>query len=270
MGLVSGSGLLNALNVKVVGTGRRILVLSHGFGTDQSVWQRILPHFVRDFQIVLFDLICAGSVNPDFFDFQRYGCVEAYAEDLITILDELGVENCVFVGHSLSAMVGCMASIKRPSLFTKLVLFGASPRYLNDNEYQGGFEREDIEQVFGAMESNYKDWVSGFAPLLVGADVPVAVREFSRTLFNMRPDIALYVAKIVFESDMRGILKQVKVPCCVIQTSKDMAVPLAVAIYVQKNLGGKSTLEILDTEGHLPHLSQPSKMIQLLRRILQP
>ncbi|KAH9316273.1 hypothetical protein KI387_024900, partial [Taxus chinensis] len=121
------SRLLNALNVKVVGTRRRILVLSHGFGTNQSIWQRILPHFVRDFQIVLFDLICAGSVNPDYFDFQRYGCVEAYAKDLITILDELGVEKCMFVGHSLSAMVGCMASIKRPSLFTKLVLFGASP-----------------------------------------------------------------------------------------------------------------------------------------------
>ncbi|GLJ29360.1 hypothetical protein SUGI_0579010 [Cryptomeria japonica] len=268
MGVLSGSGLLNALNVRVVGSGRRILVLSHGFGTDQSAWQRILPYFHRDFKIVLFDLICAGSVNPDYYDFDRYSCMDAYAEDLITILDELNVESCVFVGHSISAMIGCKASIKRPSLFTKLVLFGASPSYMNDNEYQGGFERKDIDKVFDAMKSNYKDWVKGFAPLLVGADVPAAVREFSRTLFNMRPDIALHVCEIVFNNDMRDILKHVKVPCCVVQTSKDMAVPLSVATYVQRNLGGRSSLEILDTEGHLPHLSQPAKIIQLLRRIL--
>lgn len=264
-----GSGLLEALNVRVVGSGRRILVLSHGFGTDQSVWQRILPYFVRDFRIVLYDLMCAGSVNPDNFDFQRYSSLYTYADDLITILEELNVDNCIFVGHSLSAMIGCMASIKQPDLFSKLVLFGASPRYSNDNEYEGGFDKQDIEKVFGAMESNYAAWVSGFAPLAVGGDVPVAVREFSRTLFNMRPDIALYVAKTIFETDMRGILGQVKVPCCVIQTSKDMAVPLGVAIYVKKHLGCNATLEILDTEGHLPHLSQPAKIIQLLKRVLQ-
>eukprot|EP01018_Ginkgo_biloba_P001385 Gb_38103 [translate_table: standard] len=265
---VKGSELMDVLNVRVVGSGKRILVLSHGFGTDQSVWQRILPYFVRDFKIVLFDLMCAGSVNPENFDFQRYSSLEAYADDLIVILDELKVDTCVFVGHSLSAMIGCMASIRRPHLFQKLVLFGASPRYLKDIDYEGGFEREEIEKVFSAMESNYAAWVSGFAPLAVGADVPDAVREFSRTLFNMRPDIALSVAKTIFESDMRGILGQVKVPCCVIQTSKDMAVPLEVAVYVKKNLGGKSSIEVLPTPGHLPHLSEPARIIPLLRRIL--
>nr|7UKB_A Chain A, alpha/beta-hydrolase [synthetic construct] len=262
------SGLLEALNVRVVGSGERILVLSHGFGTDQSVWQRILPYFLRDFKVVLYDLVCAGSVNPDNFDFNRYSSLDAYVDDLLAILDELNIEKCVYVGHSVSAMIGCLASIRRPALFQKLILLGASPRYLNDGDYEGGFEQEDIDQVFSAMESNYAAWVSGFAPLAVGADVPAAVREFSRTLFNMRPDIALFVARTVFESDLRGILGQVKVPCHIIQTKKDVAVPLSVADYLCRHLGGKTTVEILQTEGHLPQLSAPALVIQLLRRAL--
>lgn len=138
-------------------------------------------------------------------------------------------------------------------------------RFLNDGEnYHGGFEQGEIEQVFSAMEANYEAWVNGFAPLAVGADVPTAVREFSRTLFNMRPDISLFVARTVFNSDLRGILGLVSVPCCIMQTARDMSVPATVATYMKEHLGGKSTVQWLDTEGHLPHLSAPSYLAHQL------
>ncbi|RWV82865.1 hypothetical protein GW17_00055595, partial [Ensete ventricosum] len=202
-----GRKLLEILNVRMVGAGRRALVLSHGFGTDQSAWNRVLPYFLRDYRVVLYDLVCAGSVNPDHFDFRRYTTLDAYVDDLLTVLDALGVDRCYFVGHSVSAMIGILAAIRRPLLFLKLILVGASPRsrFLNDGDYHGGFEREEIEEVFAAMEANYEAWVRGFAPLAVGADVPAAVREFSRTLFNMRPDISLFVSRTVFNSDLRGV-----------------------------------------------------------------
>lgn len=153
--------------------------------------------------------------------------------------------------------------------FSRLALkFVFYPRFLNDNDYHGGFERPDIENVFAAMEANYEAWVNGFAPLAVGADVPAAVREFSRTLFNMRPDITLFVSRTVFNSDLRGILGLVKVPCCIIQTAKDVSVPASVAEYLKNHLGGRSTVEILRTEGHLPHLSAPALLAQVLRRAL--
>ncbi|CAN6450233.1 unnamed protein product [Victoria cruziana] len=262
------TSLLEVLNVRVVGTGERFLVLSHGFGTDQSAWQKVLPYLVRDYRVVLYDLVCAGSVNPDNFDFARYTSLDPYVDDLLEVLAALRIERCAFVGHSISAMIGCLASIRRPELFTKLVLLGASPRFLNDKDYHGGFERSEIEKVFGAMESNYEAWVSGYAPLAVGADVPVAVCEFSRTLFNMRPDISLFVCQTVFNSDFRPILGQVKVPCCIIQGIRDMSVPLSVAHYMKAHLGGKATVEILHAEGHLPHLSAPQMLVQVLRRAL--
>ncbi|CAA2969294.1 probable strigolactone esterase DAD2 [Olea europaea var. sylvestris] len=263
-----GQSVLRALNVRVVGSGENILVLAHGLGTDQSAWQRILPFFLHDYRIVLYDLVCAGSVNPDFFDFRRYTSLDAHVDDLLNILDALEINQCAHVGHSVSAMIGILAAIKRPELFTKLILIGATPRFLNDKDYHGGFEHEEIEEVFSAMEANYEAWVNGFAPLAVGADVPAAVQEFSRTLFNMRPDITLFVARTVFNSDLRGVLGLVKVPCSIIQTTRDASVPTSVATYLKSHLGGRSTVHMLNVEGHLPHLSAPTLLARELRRAL--
>ncbi|XP_031125233.1 probable strigolactone esterase DAD2 [Ipomoea triloba] len=263
-----GQSLLEALNVRVVGSGEKTLVLAHGSGTDQSAWRGILPYFLRDYRVVLFDLVCAGSVNPDYFDFRRYTTLDAYADDLLNILAALGIDRCYYVGHSVSAMIGILAAIRRPDLFSKLILIGASPRFLNDEEYHGGFEQGEIEKVFSAMQANYEAWVRGFAPLAVGADVPAAVREFSRTLFNMRPDITLFVSRTVFNSDLRGVLGLVKVPCHIIQTAKDVSVPGSVATYLKNHLGGRNTVHVLPIEGHLPHLSAPAMLAQELRRAL--
>ncbi|KAI4388658.1 hypothetical protein MLD38_000968 [Melastoma candidum] len=262
------TSLLETLNVRVVGEGEKYLVLAHGFGTDQSAWQHVLPFFVPHYKIILYDLVCAGSVNPDYFDFSRYSTLDAFVDDLLNILGSLGIDSCAYVGHSVSAMIGIIASIRRPELFTKLVLVGASPRFLNDKYYHGGFEEGEIEKVFGAMEANYKAWVNSFAAVAVGADVPTAVTEYSRTLFNMRPDMALFVSRMVFNSDIRGILGMVSTPCCIIQTAKDVSVPESVAEYLKGHLGGRSTVEIMNVEGHLPHLSAPLQLAQSLRRAL--
>lgn len=139
---------------------------------------------------------------------------------------------------------------------------------MNDRDYHGGFERGEIERVFAAMEANYKAWVMGFAPLAVGADVPAAVREFSRTLFNMRPDISLFVCRTVFNSDLRPVLGHVRTPCVIVQTAKDVSVPLSVAAYLKDHLGGRTTVELLPIEGHLPHLSAPAILAQVIRRSL--
>ncbi|KAJ4714765.1 Sigma factor sigB regulation protein rsbQ [Melia azedarach] len=256
-----------AHNVKVLGSGEQVLVLAHGFGTDQSVWKHLLPHLLEDYRVVLFDTMGAGTTNPDYFDFERYATLEGYAYDLLAILEELRIESCILVGHSVSAMIGAIASISRPDLFTKLVMLSGSPRYLNDVDYYGGFEQEDLEQLFEAIRSNYKAWCSGFAPLAVGGDMDsVAVQEFSRTLFNMRPDIALSVAQTIFQSDMRQILGLVTVPCHIIQSMKDLAVPVVVSEYLHQNLGGESIVEVMSSEGHLPQLSSPDIVIPVLLR----
>eukprot|EP01018_Ginkgo_biloba_P004979 Gb_17720 [translate_table: standard] len=258
---------LEAHNVHILGTGDELVVLAHGFGTDQSVWKHVIPHLVDRYRLIIFDNMGAGPTNPDYFDFERYSTLRGYAYDILAILEELQVDSCIFVGHSVSGMIGFLASIDRPDLFSKMITISSSPRYLNDVDYFGGFEQEDLDQLFEAMQLNFKAWVSGFAPLAVGADLEsISVQEFSRTLFNVRPDIALSVAKTIFESDLRGILPHVTVPCHILQSSKDLAVPVVVAEYVHEKLGGRSILEILPTEGHLPQLSSPEIVIPILLR----
>lgn len=138
---------------------------------------------------------------------------------------------------------------------------------MNDVNYHGGFEQEDLDQLFEAMGANYKAWCSGFAPLAVGGDMEsVAVQEFSRTLFNMRPDIALTVAQTIFQSDMRQVLKMVTVPCHILQSVKDLAVPVVVSEYLHQNLGSESIVEVMSSDGHLPQLSSPDIVIPVLLR----
>ncbi|MCO5598963.1 hypothetical protein L7F22_053062 [Adiantum nelumboides] len=256
-------------NVRVTGTGEEVVVLAHGFGSDQSVWKQVIPHLTDDYRLILFDNMGAGTTDPDYFSFDRYSTLHGYAYDLLSILEELQVSSCVYIGHSVMGMVGCLASIERPDLFTKLILMSASPRYLNDVNYFGGFEQDDLDQLFEAMQSNFKAWVSGFAPLAVGDDMDsFAVQEFSRTLFSVRPDIAFGVAKVIFESDFRGILPYVTIPCHILQSNKDLAVPVVVSDYLHQALGAKSIVEILQTEGHLPQLSSPNVVVPALRRHL--
>ncbi|XP_010271812.1 PREDICTED: probable esterase D14L [Nelumbo nucifera] len=256
-----------AHNLRVLGSGQQVIVLAHGFGTDQSLWKHLVPHLVNDYRVILFDNMGAGTTNPDYFDFDRYSTLEGYAYDLLAILEELQIVSCIFVGHSVSAMVGALASVARPDLFSKLIMISSSPRYLNDAEYYGGFEQEDLDQLFNAMRENYKAWCSGFAPLAVGGDMDsVAVQEFSRTLFNIRPDIALSVAQTIFQSDLRQVLGLVTVPCHILQSSKDLAVPVVVSEYLHRNLGGESIVEVMASDGHLPQLSSPDVVIPVLLR----
>ncbi|KAJ9170602.1 hypothetical protein P3X46_018698 [Hevea brasiliensis] len=254
-----------AHNVRILGSGDQVIVLAHGFGTDQSVWKYLVPHLEGDYRVILYDNMGAGTTNPEFYDFSRYSSIDGFVYDLLAILEELQVKSCIFIGHSFSGMVGAIASLSRPDLFSKLIMLSATPRLLNGENYYGGFEQEDVEEIFEGVRSNYKAWCSGFAPMVVGGDMEsLAVQEFTRTLFNMRPDIALSLAEVVFLTDMRHILPSVTVPCHILQTAKDMAVPMAVSEYLHQHIGGQSIIEIMPTSGHLPQLSSPDIVIPMI------
>nr|AWN64517.1 KAI2d5 [Orobanche cernua var. cumana]WAN70667.1 alpha/beta-hydrolases superfamily protein [Orobanche cernua var. cumana] len=260
-------GLGAAHNVRVLGSGQTTVVLNHGFGTDQSVWRHLVPHLVDQYRVVLFDNMGAGTTNPDYYDFERYAALEGYADDLLAILEEFSIEKCIYVGHSMSAMVGAMASIFRPDLFHKLIMMSATPRSTNTEGYYGGLDQKDLDQVLVAMETNYKSVMEGLAPLVIGGDMDSeAIQEFSRTLFNMRPDISLNVTRTLHAFDMRPFLGSVVVPCHIIHSSKDYAVPVEVAEYLRRNLGGKCIVDVMSVEGHLPHLSAPAVTIPVLLR----
>ncbi|XP_057506229.1 strigolactone esterase D14-like [Actinidia eriantha] len=260
--------LSTAMNARTIGSGTDTVVLAHGFGMDQSVWDKIVPFLTQRCRVVLFDWAFAGSVkDPTLFDPVKYSTLDAFADDLISLLDEMNLKSVFFVGHSISGMIGCVASTKRPELFTRLILVGASPRYINVEGYEGGFEIADVEQIFSSMESNFHQWASSFAPLAIGPDDPISVDKYKKCLQSMRPEVALLVTKLVFYGDQRNVLEKVVIPCTIIQTTNDKAAPISVGYYMMKMIKAKSTVEIIEA-GHFPQLTAHVQFLEVLGRVL--
>ncbi|WJZ98007.1 hypothetical protein VitviT2T_016565 [Vitis vinifera] len=257
------------MNARIIGSGNEAIVLAHGYGADQSFWDKITPSLARTYRVLVFDWNFSGSVkDPNLYDSAKYSSYDAFADDLIALLVEFNLRASVFMGHSMSGMIGCIASIKRPELFKRLILIGSSPRYFNDDNYEGGFESSVIEQMFSNMESNFDEWASYFASLVANAKNPLSVEKYEKSLRAMRPEVALSVAKTVFHCDERDILDKVMTPCTIIQTTNDAAVPNSVAEYMQKKIKGETTVEKIDMDGHFPHLNAHLQFLNVLGSVL--
>ncbi|GAB4828357.1 hypothetical protein Ancab_035355 [Ancistrocladus abbreviatus] len=270
--VVFGKDLSSAMNAKIVGNGDEVVILAHGYGGDQSIWDKIVPRLAEKHRVVVFDwnFSGVGKVEGKVFDpVKYYSSFDSFADDLVDLMDEMELRSCVFVGHSMSGMVGCIASIKKPQLFKRLILLGASPRYLNAEGYEGGFESSEIEQILSAIESNFHSWASAFVPLAVGGNDLQAAQQFETTMKNMSPETALSLAKTIFLGDQRDTLDKVETPCTIVTTTNDMAIPTSVAYYMQKRIKGKSSVEIMDTDGHFPQLTAPMQLLEVLGRAME-
>jgi sigma-B regulation protein RsbQ len=251
-------GVAERLNVRVTGPeGARPMVFAHGFGCDQHMWRLLAPQFEHDFRVVLFDYVGAGGSSLDDYDPQRYGSLQAYADDVLALCRALGLDDVIFVGHSVSAMIGVLAANTEPQRFSKLVLIGPSARYVDDDGYVGGFTRADIDELLDSLDSNYLGWSNAMAPVIMGnADRPALGEELAESFCRTDPAIARRFAEVTFLSDNRRDLANVTVPTLVVQCTDDAIAPVEVGQYVHDAIPG-STYALLDATGHCPHLSAP-------------
>ncbi|KAJ0234677.1 Alpha/beta-Hydrolases superfamily protein [Hirschfeldia incana] len=265
------SGLAAAMNAKIIGSGERSMVLAHGFGGDQSVWDKIIPLLSQSFKVLVFDWLFSGAIKDQtLYDPSKYNSFDPFADDLIALMEELKFGPVVFVGHSMSGMIGCAASIKRPDLFTNLIPIAASPRYINSEDYKGGFESKDIDTIITNIGSNYEAWAVAFASVAVDSRDSLSVQRFEKCLKKMKPETSLALAKIVFGSDERGLLDQVSVPCHIIQPANDVVVPVSVAYFMQQKIKGESTVDIIeDAMGHFPQMTSHIELLDVMRRLLE-
>ncbi|CAN1772627.1 Strigolactone esterase D14 [Linum perenne] len=263
----SMGGIAKALNANLYGNGTQTLVLSYGYGLDQNVWHLLLPYLVCCFKVLVFDLAHSPSVSPDFYSPRKYSTFKGYSQDLVNLLDELELKNTVYLGHSMSAMIGCIAAAERPDLFQHLILLSGSPRYINDTGYNGGSQMSQLNALFKTMEGNFPNWVQNFAPMAVTVNNTAAVAEFKQSLEKMNPKVAVNVAKAVFLGDLRGVLPKVTVPASIIQSKEDLFVPEFVGHYMKKNLGGSAKLKFLKTQGHFPQLTAHHLLLKALKKL---
>ena len=247
-------------NVHLSGrAGAQPIVFAHGFGCDQNMWRFVAPRFEDDFQVVLFDHIGAGKSDNSAYDVQRHASLTGYAEDVLGLLHDLDLHDVVFVGHSVSAMIGVLAARQEPERFAKLVLVGPSPRYIDDDGYVGGFAERDITEMLESLESNYLGWSSAMAPVIMGnPDSPELAAELTESFCRADPDIARRFARVTFLSDNRADLAAVETPTLVLQCSHDVIAPVEVGTYVRDAMPNASMVMLAAT-GHCPNLSAPDQ-----------
>jgi sigma-B regulation protein RsbQ len=256
-------------NVTVSGPeGAPPMLFAHGFGCDQNMWRHVAPAFAEDHRVVLFDHVGAGGADPSAWDPERYATLEGYAADVLEICAALGLEDVIFVGHSVSAMMGVLAAAREPDRFSRLVLVGPSPRYIDDDGYVGGFAREDIEELLESLDSNFLGWSSAMAPVIVGnPDRPELGEELTNSFCRTDPEIAKHFARVTFLSDNRADLSRARLPSLILQCSDDAIAPEPVGRYVHEHLAG-SEYVLLEATGHCPNLSAPAETVAAIRAFL--
>jgi sigma-B regulation protein RsbQ len=255
-------------NVNTSGEGLRTMFFCHGFGCDQNMWRFIAPLYARRYRTVLFDLVGSGGSDLTAYDFEKYASLQGYADDVIEIVREFSRGKAIFVGHSVSAVIGMLANIKAPQLFAAQVMVGPSPRYINDGDYIGGFERGDIDGLLETLDSNYLGWSSTMAPAIMGApERPELGIELANSFCRTDPDIAKQFARATFLSDYRAELAKLDAPTLIVQCNDDLIAPMAVGEYMARTLPN-ATLAVIENQGHCPHMSAPGPTVEVIDAFL--
>lgn len=257
-------------NVKIHGTGSKTLVFAHGYGCDQSMWRFIWPAFVDQYQIVLYDLTGCGGSDLTGYDFEVYQKLDAHAEDLVSILHALDITECTVIGHSVSCMISMLAAIEHPALFEQLIMICPSPRYIKDEQYEGGFSESDIVGLLDAQDSNYLGWSNDIAPIIIGDPYQLDLQtELANRFCRNNPEIARHFTKVTFLSDHRADLPKLQTSTLIIDSAFDRLVPQSVGAYMKQSIPHSERIT-LEVQGHSPHLSAPNATIRAIQQFLLP
>jgi sigma-B regulation protein RsbQ len=252
-------------NVRTNGTAEKAMVFAHGFGCDQNMWRFVAPAFETQFRVVVFDHVGAGGSDLSAYKPEKYSSLNGYADDVVEIGRELGLQGAVFVGHSVSAMIGALASLKAPGVFESLVMVGPSPRYMNDGDYVGGFSETQIDELLESLDDNHLGWSAAMAPAIMGnPDRPELGQELADSFCRTDPDIAKAFARVTFKSDNRGDLDKITARTLVLQCSDDIIAGMQVGEYVNARIAGSRLVKLAAT-GHCPNLSAPDEVISAIR-----
>ncbi len=260
--------ILKRNNVILKGQGHQIMLFAHGFGCDQNMWRFVTPAFEEEYKVVLFDYVGCGKSDTVAYHADRYASLHGYAQDVLEICAALEAEEIIFVGHSVSAMIGLLAAVENPDIFSCMIFIGPSARYLNDVDYMGGFSREDLEGLLEVMENNFIGWANFLAPVVMKNEERAELtQELKESFCSTDPVITRRFAEVTFFSDNREDLSNLTMPCLILQCSDDAIAPEEVGLYIHHKIKG-STFEKMNATGHCPHMSDPEETVKLIQKFL--
>ncbi|XXY45826.1 alpha/beta hydrolase [Sorangium sp. So ce269] len=255
-------------NVHVLGRGDADMIFAHGFGCSQNMWRMLTEAFEDRYRIILYDLAGCGGSDVSAYDRRKYGTLDGHARDLVEILGEFATGPAVFVGHSVSAMIGMLAGLAAPERFREHIMIGPSPCYINEGDYVGGFTHSDMDALLGALDDNYLGWAGAMAPTIMGApDRPELGDELTASFCRTDPEVAKHFARVFFLADNRADLSRFTARSLILQCSDDVIAPRSVGDYMHKALPN-STLRVIENMGHCPHLTAFEEITDAMKEFL--
>lgn len=256
--------------ITIEGTGDDLVLFAHGYGCDQTVWQRVRPAISALTTTVAFDITGAGLSDLSHFQpHGRHSSLEGYACDLIEVCEALDTRSITLVGHSVSAIIGVIAAVKKPDLFDSLVLVAPSACYLNLRDYQGGLDEQQLAGLMELMGSNFSNWADVVTPIIMGnPDRPALATELSHSFCRWNEAAAKHFAYLTFMSDCRSYLPLVKPDCLIIECIDDAIAPRSAVAHLHGALPRSAAVK-LQAQGHCPHVSAPQETAQAITRHLR-
>lgn len=261
--------VLQRHNVMMAGSGPSAMVFAHGFGCDQNMWRFVAPAFQDRYRTVLFDHVGAGGSELAAYDPVKYATLDGYADDVVSLCRALDISRAVYVGHSVSAMIGVLALQHAPELFERMVMVCPSPCYIDDADgYIGGFSADQIDELLEFLDNNHMGWSRSMAPVIMGnPDRPELAEELTNSFCRTDPDIARRFARATFLADNRADLAGIGVRSLIVQCADDVIAPRSVGDYLHRHIP-RSELVLLDVSGHCPNLSAPAETIAAIEAFL--
>ncbi|WP_175616909.1 alpha/beta hydrolase [Rhizobium sp. RU33A] len=256
--------------MSIEGTGDDLVVFAHGYGCDQNVWQKVRPAVSAMTKTVAFDTTGAGHSDLSHFQpSRRHAGLEGYACDLIDVCEELDARSITFVGHSVSAMIGVIAAVKKPDLFDSMVLITPSACYWNDGAYRGGFDRQQLDGLLELMGSNFSNWADVVAPIIMSNPYrPGLASELSQSFCRWNEPAAKHFGYLTFMSDCRSFLSSVRPDCLLLECTDDTIAPRSAVAHLHEALPSSGLVK-LQAQGHCPHVSAPEETVHAITRYLR-
>ena len=224
------------------GTGPAVVFI-HGFGEDSRVWADFLPPFFEKYQTVTLDLPGAGASEPP-----AESTIEYFAEAVRTVVETLGLEKPVLIGHSMGGYVALAYAERYP--LSGLGLFHSQP--FADTEEKKEARRKSAEFV---ERQGSRPYVKELIPNLFTADFAAAHPGLLRMLVDRAagfpPEgIAAALDAMRQRPDRSEVLRKADYPILFIIGEEDKAIPEENS-YAQTHLPERALIHSLPGVAHM-------------------
>jgi pimeloyl-ACP methyl ester carboxylesterase len=234
------------------------LVLLHGFTESQKIWDDFSRQLSHEFQVVTLDL--PGHGLSEVVD--EVHSMELLADIVHHLLLELGIEQCLMVGHSMGGYAALAFAAAHPEMLKGLCIF-----------HSHGFadsiqDRENRDRTIALVKQDKFGFIVQFIP---GLFPPEAQGTFAKEIQALteeatkmtREGVIAALEGMKIRDDRSSLLQNLTIPVLFIVGMKDSKAPLT-RIWEMIALPAISESLLLKDVGHMGYIEKPEVTLQAI------